>query len=142
MWTLRQYRQIVRASAAYDLIVTAPFATPWTFALVHQGLVWLDTTLGLPGHMPAFDPIHILMANLLGSVVCVWSVLRLRSPQRRYGRYDAYARALFSAWQIYALAHGASAIIVVFLVIEMAFGLAQALPVTTRQRYMPGLVSS
>eukprot|EP01032_Pedospumella_encystans_P037186 gene37186-42117_t len=26
------FRRIVRASATYDLAVTAPFATPWTFA--------------------------------------------------------------------------------------------------------------
>ena len=28
--------RIVRASAWYDLIVSAPFATPWTFAWLHQ----------------------------------------------------------------------------------------------------------
>ena len=33
---------IVRASAAYDLLLTAPFATPWTFAFAHAHLVqWL-----------------------------------------------------------------------------------------------------
>lgn len=73
MWTATQYRNVVRGSAWYDLIVTAAFVTPWSFALVHQ----LLTALNWPGELPAFEPLHMLMANLLGSVVCVWAVLRI-----------------------------------------------------------------
>ncbi len=35
MWTSTQYRRLVRGSAWYDLIVTAAFVTPWTFAALH-----------------------------------------------------------------------------------------------------------
>jgi hypothetical protein len=125
MWTATQYRNVVRGSAWYDLIVTAAFVTPWSFAFVHQ----LLTALNWPGELPAFEPLHMLMANLLGSVVCVWAVLRIRDPQALYGRYDAVARFLFAAWQGYALLHGASSILVVFLVIELAWGVVQALPI-------------
>jgi hypothetical protein len=125
MWTSTQYRHVVRGSAWYDLIVTAAFATPWSFALVHGLLSALD----LPGELPACQPVHMLMANLLGSVVCVWAVLRIRDPQAVYGRYDAVARFLFAAWQGYALARGASSILIVFLVFELAWGIAQVLPV-------------
>ncbi len=127
MWTSTQYRHVVRGSAWYDLVVTAAFATPWSFALVHGLLSALD----LPGELPAFQPVHMLMANLLGSVVCVWAVLRIRDPQALYGRYDAVARFLFAGWQVYALAHGASSILLVFLVFELAWGVAQVLPVRT-----------
>ncbi len=68
------------------------------------------------------------MANLLGSIVCVWAVLRLSDPKVRFGRYDAVARLLFAAWQAYALAHGGSAILLGFLLMEVLFGLLQALP--------------
>ncbi|WP_414891274.1 hypothetical protein [Pseudomonas serboccidentalis] len=125
MWTSTQYRNVVRGSAWYDLIVTAAFATPWSFAALHGFL----TSLELPGELPAFAPAHMLMANLLGSVVCVWAVLRIRDPQVLYGRYDAVARFLFAAWQAYALAHGASSLLVVFLVFELAWGIAQTLPI-------------
>jgi hypothetical protein len=125
MWTATQYRNVVRGSAWYDLIVTAAFVTPWSFALVHQ----LLTALNWPGELPAFEPLHMLMANLLGSVVCVWAVLRIRDPQALYGRYDAVARFLFAAWQGYALLRGASSILVVFLVFELAWGVVQALPI-------------
>ncbi|MFJ2465622.1 hypothetical protein [Pseudomonas sp. NPDC087615] len=129
MWTSTQYRNVVRGSAWYDLIVTAAFATPWSFTALHGVLAALSQTMDLPGELPAFAPMHMLMANLLGSVVCVWAVLRIRDPQALYGRYDAVARFLFAAWQGYALVHGASSILLVFLVFELAWGIAQVLPV-------------
>ena len=129
MWTSTQYRRVVRGSAWYDLIVTAAFATPWSFALLHGALSGLSQALNLPGALPAFEPMHMLMANLLGSIVCVWAVLRIRDPQQVFGRYDAAGRFLFSAWQLYALLHGASSLLLVFLVFELAWGVAQVLPV-------------
>jgi hypothetical protein len=39
------------------------------------------------------------------------------------------ARVLFSAWQLYAVAHGASLLILGFTCMEIAFAVAQALPV-------------
>ncbi|MGM3276788.1 hypothetical protein [Ralstonia sp. 24A2] len=120
--------RIVRASAWYDLIVSAPFATPWTFALLHQALNALAGALGI-GSLPAFEPAHLLMANLMGSVVCVWSVLRLRQASVMLGRYDAVARWLFSAWQAFALLSGATLLVVPFLIVEVSFGLLQLMPV-------------
>ncbi|MBV4477927.1 hypothetical protein [Pseudomonas botevensis] len=137
MWTSTQYRQLVRGSAWYDLIVTAAFATPWTFAALHGVLTTLSRTLELPGELPVFEPVHMLMANLLGSVVCVWAVLRIRDPQIIYGRYDAVARFLFAAWQLYALLHGASSLLVGFLFFELAWGVIQVLPVRASSRASP-----
>jgi hypothetical protein len=134
MWTSTQYRRVVRGSAWYDLIVTAAFVTPWSFAWLHGALSGLSQALNLPGELPAFEPMHMLMANLLGSIVCVWAVLRIRDPQPIYGRYDAVGRFLFAAWQLYALAHGASSLLVVFLVFELAWGVVQVLPVRAPSR--------
>lgn len=129
MWTTEHYRKLVRASGWYDLLVTLAFVTPWSFMALH-GLLQ-DTALAwhLPGHLPPFEPAHLLMANLMGSIVCVWSVLRIRDPQQAFGRYDAVARLLFASWMGYALMHGATALIGVFLVFELAWGVAQLLPV-------------
>ena len=134
MWTSSQYTRLVRGSAWYDLIVTAAFATPWSFAALHGVLSGLSAAFDLPGELPEFEPMHMLMANLLGSIVCVWAVLRIRDPQQVYGRYDAVGRFLFAAWQVYALLHGATALLVVFLVFELAWGVAQVLPVKTPSR--------
>jgi len=126
-----RYRRIVQASAWYDLIVTIGFATPWTFAAIHAMLT--VAAQGLPGTFPPFEPAHVLLANLLGSVVTVWAILRIRDPQIQFGRYDAAARALFATWQIYAVMHGASAIILGFTVMEIVFAILQALPTTAAE---------
>ncbi|MFF3148331.1 hypothetical protein ACFVRU_43135, partial [Streptomyces sp. NPDC057927] len=66
------YLRAVRASAWYDLVVTAGFATPWTYALVHDALSSSGNALGL-GTLPELDPVQTLYANLMGSVVVVWA---------------------------------------------------------------------
>ena len=134
MWTSTQYHRLVRGSAWYDLIVTAAFVTPWTFAGLHGVLTAVSQTFDLPGTLPPFEPMHMLMANLLGSIVCVWAVLRIRDPQQVFGRYDAAGRFLFAAWQLYALLHGASSLLVIFLVFELAWGVVQMLPVRQPSR--------
>src|SRR3546814_10402698 len=62
------------------------------------------------------------------------SDLRIRDPQPLYGRYDAAGRFLFSAWMLYALLHGASAVLWVFLFFEVVWGLVQVLPVRASSR--------
>ncbi|WP_055585858.1 hypothetical protein [Peterkaempfera griseoplana] len=121
------YLRVVRASAWYDLVVTAGFATPWTYALVHDALSWLGGSLGLGG-LPQPDPWQILFADLMGSVVVVWAVLRIVRPLPEYGLFDGVARALFATWQAYALAHGVSRLLWLFLCVEVAFGVVQLVP--------------
>ncbi|HYD94689.1 MAG TPA: hypothetical protein VEC01_05135 [Noviherbaspirillum sp.] len=130
MISLANYLRIVRASAWYDLVVTIGFATPWTFAAILASLETVSGLLGIAGSFPKFEPAHMLMANLLGSIVTVWAILRLRDTRLQYGRYDAAGRFLFATWQLYALANGAHPIIWSFFVVEVAFGIAQILPVS------------
>ncbi len=132
MIELKSYLRIVRASAWYDLIVTAGFATPWTFAAIHGGLNALIRALGMPGALPPFAPEHMLMANMLGTIVSAWAILRLRQTQLIFGRYDAVGRFLFSTWQIYAVTQGAHPIVLGFVVFEIGFGIAQSLPVRVK----------
>jgi hypothetical protein len=119
---------VVRASAAYDLLLTAPFATPWTFAVAHAHLSALNSRLG-GGALPGFDTIHTLFACLMGSIVLVWTVLRLRAPSVQLGRYDGVGRFLFSAWMAWALAVSGIPLLWLFLIPEFCWGVAQWLPV-------------
>ncbi|GAA2161498.1 MULTISPECIES: hypothetical protein [Glycomyces] len=118
------YLRLVRASAVYDLVVTAGFATPWTFALLHTALDAASGALGLRG-FPELDLMQVFYANLMGSVVVVWSLLRLVRPQVIHGLFDGIARVLFTASMISALAHGGPEILWGFLVVEAAWGAAQ-----------------
>jgi hypothetical protein len=123
--TLPRYLSIVRASAWYDLLVTWPFALPWSFAWLLGMLASLHTALGLPGSVPAADAMHVLLANLLGSVVVVWSLARILAPSLLLGRLDGLARLLFALWQIYAVTQGASAVVLGFTALELLFGVLQ-----------------
>ena len=129
MLDAKTYARVVRASAIYDLIVTAPFATPWTFVWLATAFAGFDATLGLPGSIEIPQGLSLLMGNLMGSVVMVWSVARYRLGLPVLGRYDAVARFLFAAWQAYALAGGMSWIILPILFAEIGFGVMQSLPV-------------
>ncbi|MFC9279095.1 hypothetical protein [Streptomyces collinus] len=121
------YLRVVRASAWYDLAVTAGFATPWTYVLVHDMLSSCGKALGL-GALPEPDPWQTLFANLMGSVVVVWAVLRIVRPLPEHGLFDGIARALFATWQAYALAHGVSRLLWLFFCVEVAFGVLQLVP--------------
>ncbi|MCD9572002.1 hypothetical protein [Pseudomonas protegens] len=140
MWTTEQYRKLVRASGWYDLLVTLAFATPWSFMALHGLLQDTVQALNLPGALPVFEPMHMLMANLMGSIICVWSVLRIRDPQQAFGRYDAVGRILFATWQVYALAHGATALIGVILFFELAWCVVQLLPVRATAGQAPAVI--
>lgn len=129
MISTASYLRVVRASAWYDLAVTIAFATPWSFAAMLAGLNALSERAGLAAGFPPFEAAHLLMANLLGSLVTVWAILRLRDTRVLYGRYDAAGRLLFASWQLYALVHGGHPFIFAFLAAEVAFCIAQALPV-------------
>lgn len=127
MLTSATFRRIVLGSAIYDLLVTAPFATPWSFAFVHAQLSGLNQALG-GAALPAFTPFHVLFGCLLGSVVLVWAALRISDPQARYGRFDAAARLLFTVWMIWTLLATGAPLLWLFIVPELAWGLAQLAP--------------
>lgn len=120
-----QFRRVVQASAVYDLVVTAPFATPWTFAIAFGQLSAVNQALG-GQPLPAFAPMQLLFALLMGSVVMVWSVLRLRGPTVLLGRHDAAARALFSLWMAWTWAQTREPVLLLFLLPELSWAVVQA----------------
>lgn len=46
MFSLPAFLRLVRASAIYDVLMTAAFATPWTLLLLRQHLSDLNVSLG------------------------------------------------------------------------------------------------
>lgn len=129
----RHYLRLVRASALYDLLLTIGFATPWTLAALLPQLSALNQALGGQA-FPAFGPLHALFCHLMGSLVTVWALLRLRRPQRHLGRFDAAARALFSLWMAHAWWQTQAPLLLLFLGPELLWGLAQAWPIRQLDR--------
>jgi hypothetical protein len=126
MKTSLRDRRLVRASAFYDLVMTTPFATPWSAALLLGALRALHGQLGLPGHAPPdFAPLHLFFVSLLGTVVTAWSFVRLVRPDVWLGRVDGFTRLGFSFWMAWSLFQGQSWLIAGLLVVELGFGVAQ-----------------
>ena len=126
---LTTYRRVVQASALYDLLVTAALATPWTLPLAHSLMSSLNMQLG-GAPLPVFESFHMFIGGLLGSIVTVWSLLRLRAPSLLLGRHDGAARFLFSGWMAWTLAQTGAPMLWLLLVPEFLWGVAQWWPVT------------
>ena len=122
--TLSTYLRITRASALFDILIVAPFATPWTFLLLYPQL-------------------HVMITCLMGSLVLLWSVRRLLEPSLALGRYDGAGRFLFASWMLWALVQGGLPLVWLFLVPELLWGVAQWWPVapmrTAQRSNGPGL---
>lgn len=116
-----------RAGAIYDLIVTVAFATPWTAAVMLGLQRSLHTGLGAAGaQLPEFGPVQMLFMNMAGTAVVMWAIARIIHPVPALIAIDTLiGRVAFSAWMIVALASGASAVIAVFLVMEVVWALLQ-----------------
>jgi hypothetical protein len=129
MVSAKTYGRFVRAGAVYDIVSTTPLLAPWTQKLLLDLMAALNASLGLAGRVPAYDPLLAVFGNLLASIVLMWAILRLRSPEIRFGRYDAVCRVLYAIWMGVALLGGFSSLLYLYLIPEIALGLAQALPV-------------
>ena len=107
------------AGAIYDLITTSGFATPWTFAVVHK-------YIGMVYPLPPFEPMHVMFANLLGSVVVIWAFFRIRNPKPALGLFDSISRTLCLTWELYYViaVHG-SPVVWFYAAFEFLFGVLE-----------------
>lgn len=123
---LRVTSRVVRASALYDLVVTLPFATPftagWLLEQLHQLHVWLGLSGATPPH---FEPMHLLFVSLMGTIVTLWAVLRIWRPEPLFGAVDTAGRAFFSLWMAWALWMGQSSLLAVMLALELTWFFVQ-----------------
>jgi hypothetical protein len=128
--SLRTYLKIVSASAVYDVLLTAPFATPWSFAFLHGQISSINQLIGGTA-LPVFDPFSVMIACMMGTVVLIWSVLRIIDPSVRLGRFDGVGRFLFATWMAWALTATGAPVLWLFVVPELAWGCAQWWPIAT-----------
>jgi hypothetical protein len=123
-------RRILRASAIYDRVVTAGFALPWTAVASLDLLIGVHDRLGLTGSTPDVgDPFVVLFTNLFGTVVVIWSAVRVITPTPLLGAADTVGRVAFALWMGVALGQGATTVLVGFVVVEVAWGVVQGFAV-------------
>lgn len=103
-----------KAGAMYDLVASIAFVTPWT-------ATWM---LGLIG-ASVVNTTSLLLATLFGTVVVMWSIVRWLRPEPLLIAADTAGRAFFTVWFAWALWHGAATAVVLFLVLEVFWGVVQ-----------------
>lgn len=119
-------RRVVFWGAVYDLVVSVPFASPFTAGATINLLSTLDETLGLSGEaLTSPPPVVLLFASFFGTVVTLWSGLRVYRPTALHGAVDSVGRLFFSSWMIWSLLAGGTTMIVPFLLFEIGWLLAQ-----------------
>lgn len=122
------YRKLVRVSGVYDLLVTFPFAVPGLVSIQLATMLKISEGLNLSGQFPVFEPAHLFFLNLFGSIVTIWSVLRILKPEPLFGLVDGIGRAVFSMLMLYYLVvWNIPQVVVLFLVPELLFGISQLL---------------
>lgn len=120
------YRKIVRASAIYDVLMTFGFAFPVLVVMNINAISGIHTQLSFSGSIPEFLPLHLFFVNLMGSLVLVWSALRIAKPEPIFGLYDSIARFLFSFNMFfYLLTYDVTGVLWLFFVPEFIWGLVQ-----------------
>lgn len=104
-------RRVIFWGAAYDVLVTTAFATPWTAAPVLRYLSQLHTQFALAGTaMPAADPVSMIFVNFSGTLVLMWGGLRLFRPTLLNGAIDSTGRLAVALWIFLAVQAGVTTI--------------------------------
>ncbi|TSC23145.1 hypothetical protein [Corallococcus sp. Z5C101001] len=120
------FRRIVRGFALYDLAVTLPFATPWTAQVMLSVMEQVHQGVSLGGEaMPPFTPMHLFFVALFGVLAVIWALVRITQPSVLHSAIDTVGRALVATWMVLAVTQGASQVLILFLVMELAGMVAQ-----------------
>lgn len=119
------FNKIVRASAIYDILLTTPFMLPPLALGIINLAKPIGDALGLKSEMDITDDTFIWI-SLMATIVTLWSILRIISPERRFGLYDGIGRVSFSFWFLfYPLAYGTSELSYLFLGPEIMWAIVQ-----------------
>uniref|UniRef100_A0A2A4YRI3 Uncharacterized protein n=1 Tax=OCS116 cluster bacterium TaxID=2030921 RepID=A0A2A4YRI3_9PROT len=119
------YQKIIRASAIYDLVITTPFMFPPIAIGIIGTANQFAEAIGLRSDMTITQD-TLIWISLMATVVTLWSILRVISPERRFGLYDGFGRLSFSFWFLfYPLVYGTSELSYLFLGPELIWGAVQ-----------------
>ena len=125
---------IIRASGIYDVVLLLPFAVPVAASWIIKKLGVINDLLSLPGTIPELSPFALLFVNMMATLAIMYSVLRIRQPNRLYGGYDVVARLLMATLIfIYLIAFEIAAVMWGFLIVEIMWAILQYIAISRKQ---------
>ncbi len=108
-----------------DFAVTLPFALPvisyWLIGYIYH----LDQVMLMGSPIPTFEPVAMLFVNIMGVLGVVWALARIATPTEALARMDALARIVVAALIIHAITWGATPVLWLFVMTELAGSAAQ-----------------
>ncbi|MDP2123720.1 MAG: hypothetical protein Q8J92_05000 [Parvibaculum sp.] len=119
--------RVIRGFAWADLAITLPFALPFIAEAVISLLYFVDRWLGFdtPSIMFETGPFGLMFVHIMGVLGVVWALTRLRRPEADLARMDARARLAVTALILYAITLGATPLLWLFVISEIAGSAAQ-----------------
>ncbi len=132
----RVRRKTVRFWALLDTAVSYPLALPPMAEHFLSALYFMNGKLGGDPTVPAFAPMQLFFVSLSGSLVALWCLARYLKPIGLFALLDGWGRVWISLLIVYFVAvENAPRVLLVFIVTEMAGGIAQL-----REVYRPRTV--
>jgi hypothetical protein len=110
---------VVRACAAFDLLVTGLFALPRLAGVFIAVLFTVNGALGGTAAPPPFVPLQWLFVSLTGALGVLWAIVRLLWPQRGLGLAEAAARTWVAGVIAFHVSEGAPAVLGLFVATEL-----------------------
>lgn len=119
--------KVIRGFAWADLAITLPFALPFIAEAVISLLWVIDRWLGFdtPSIMFEAGPFGLMFVHIMGVLGIVWALARLRRPEADLARMDARARLAVTVLILYAISLGATPVLWLFVLTEVAGSAAQ-----------------
>lgn len=74
---------------------------------------------------PSFDPVALMFVNIMGVLGVIWAIARLTNPTEELARLDALGRMVVAALIIHAITWGATPVLWLFVMTELAGSVAQ-----------------
>ncbi|MBL4682794.1 MAG: hypothetical protein JKY88_19045 [Pseudomonadales bacterium] len=122
---------VVKASGIYDVVLLLPFAIPGLSVWTIEKLGTINELLSLPGTIPELPPFALLFINMMAALAIMYSVLRIREPNRLYGGYDVVARCLMGSLILfYLLVFDVAGIMWGFFLVEVMWAILQYRAIT------------
>ncbi|MBO6899286.1 MAG: hypothetical protein JJ868_18105 [Shimia sp.] len=119
--TPERYVTAQRAVCVYDFLALLPFALPFVNVQQLATMGQVNTLLG-GDFWPVFDPIQLMMVQLLGVIGTGWTVWRWRNVSRELGVFEGGLRFFAASTLLWAFVQTGQPLLLVFAGIDVVSG--------------------
>lgn len=117
----KQYEVLQKVICAYDFFALLPFAIPYVTEIHITTMSNINTYLG-GNPWPVFDPIHLMLAQMLGIIATGWTIWRWKNLSNKIGRFEGFLRLFVASSLLLVFFQTGHPLLLIFGLIDIAFG--------------------